>query len=68
MKATMMVAKTEYGEIKPAAEIEADAEELAKLEADDLEDEKLEAEEALTELEVEAKLVEVVPLVALMLV
>jgi hypothetical protein len=46
----------------------ADAEELAELEAEDLEDEELEAEEALTELEVEAKLVEVVPLVALMLV
>jgi hypothetical protein len=71
MKATMRVAKTEYGEIEPAAETVADAEELAELaelEAEDLEDEELEAEEALTELEVEARFVEVVPLVALMLV
>lgn len=70
MKATMKVTKAEYGEIEPAAETVADAEAeaLAELETEDLADDELEAEAALTELELEAKLVEVVPLVALMLV
>lgn len=68
-----MVANAEYGAIQPAAETLTEAEALAELEAEDLEDDELEDEEleeeaALTELEVEAKLVEVVPLVALMLV
>lgn len=62
MKATMKVTKAEYGEIEPAAET------VAELETEDLADDELEAEATLTELELEAKLVEVVPLVALMLV
>lgn len=74
MRANTEVMKIEYGEIEPApetlveGEAEAEAEALAELEAEDLEDNELEAEAALTELELEAKLVEVVPLVALMLV